>query len=135
MDAALNYVIKLPQAPSPHEEIGKAKEANGSTIKCTHCHGATGMGYQNSGLPAPRLAGQSNAYLYQQLKNFKDGTRNDGSAGTQQMAAVLKPLNDQDLQDLVAYIASLDSSPTPLEDLKYKVFKGEWKKTSRLHST
>ncbi|MDD7987134.1 c-type cytochrome [Lentisphaera marina] len=128
MDAALDYALKLPAAPSPHEEMGNAKKGAQIFNQCTHCHGATGMGYQNAGLPAPRLTGQSNAYLYQQLKNFKSGVRNDGSAGSQQMAAVLKPLNDQDLKDLVAYISTLDNSPTPLSDLKYKVYKGSWKK-------
>ena len=128
MDAALNYVLKLPAAPSPHEEMGNAKRGKKIYNQCIHCHGTTGMGYQNAGLPAPRLTGQSNAYLYQQLKNFKAGVRNDGSAGSQQMMAVLKPLKDQDLQDLVAYISTLDTSPTPLQNLKYKVYKGEWKK-------
>jgi cytochrome c553 len=128
MDAALDYVLKLPAAPSPHEEMGNAKKGKQLFNQCTHCHGAKGMGYQNSGLPAPRLTGQSNAYLYQQLKNFKAGIRNDGSAGSQQMMAVLKPLKDQDLKDLVAHISALDNSPTPLNNLTYKVYKGNWKK-------
>ena len=73
---------------------GKAKAA-----MCMACHGAAGV----SANPMwPNLAGQKEAYLAKQLKDFKSGARNDPM-----MAGMAKPLSDADIANLAAYYASL----------------------------
>jgi cytochrome c553 len=66
---------------------------------CRTCHGKDGEGT----MPIyPNLAGQKQAYLEQQLKNFRSGRRQ-----AQQMSIVAQDLSDQDIADLAAYYASL----------------------------
>ena len=76
---------------------------------CQACHGANGEG--NETLNAPRLAGQHAWYLQRQLQNFKAGVRGahpDDTYG-QQMAPMAQTLPDeQAVNDVVAYILSLD---------------------------
>jgi cytochrome c553 len=72
---------------------GKAKSA-----VCSACHGADG----NSANPIwPNLAGQKEAYLVKQLKDFKSGARKDPM-----MAPMAAPLSDQDMENLAAYFSS-----------------------------
>lgn len=74
--------------------VGKSKSA-----VCSACHGANGI----STIPNyPNLAGQKEAYLFKQMKAFKEGTRKDAV-----MAPMAKPLSDADMADLSAYYASL----------------------------
>lgn len=73
---------------------GKAKYAT-----CAGCHGPAGI--SNNPL-WPNLAGQKEAYLVKQLKAFRDGTRSDPM-----MSPMAKPLSDQDIENLAAYLSSL----------------------------
>jgi cytochrome c oxidase subunit 2 len=76
---------------------------------CSVCHGDNGEGIWNMG--APRLAGMASGYLATQLKNFRDGLRGshrDDQYG-QQMAAMASILGGNSaIDDVVAYIATLD---------------------------
>lgn len=73
---------------------GKAKAAS-----CIACHGADGNSL--AATPNfPNLAGQSAAYLYKQMKDFKDGKRKDPT-----MNAMILPLDDQAMQDVAAFFA------------------------------
>ena len=73
---------------------GKAKSAT-----CAGCHGAKGV----SAIPNyPNLAGQKEAYLLKQLKDFKSGTRNDPT-----MKAMVGALSDEDMANLAAYYSGL----------------------------
>jgi len=73
---------------------GKAKSA-----MCAACHGASGV----SALPMyPNLAGQKEAYIIKQLKDFKAGTRKDPV-----MSSMAAPLSDEDVVNLAAYFSSL----------------------------
>jgi len=85
--------------------------AKGETLfaGCAGCHGADAKG--NAALSAPRLAGQLEGYLVTQLKNFKAGIRGtaEGDAG----GALMRPMasllaDDQAIEDVAAYLASLD---------------------------
>jgi cytochrome c553 len=75
------------------------------TQACTACHGAQGRagpdGYY------PRLAGKPAGYLYNQLRNFKEGRRHYTL-----MEGLLAPLSDDYLHDMAEYFASL-SPPYP----------------------
>ena len=73
---------------------GKAKSAS-----CAGCHGAAGM----SAIPMyPNLAGQKEAYLAKQIKDFKSGVRKDPTMG-----AMVAALTDADIANLAAYYAGL----------------------------
>ncbi|MCJ8319431.1 MAG: cytochrome c [Colwellia sp.] len=73
---------------------GKAKAG-----MCAACHGAAGI----SAIPMyPNLAGQKEAYLAKQLKDFKSGARKDPV-----MAPMAMALNDEDVANIAAYYASL----------------------------
>lgn len=74
---------------------GKAK----ANATCAVCHGAQGV----ATLPnAPNLAGQPQIYLAEQLKNYRSGKRTH-----EVMNVIAKPLNDQEIEDLSAWYASL----------------------------
>jgi cytochrome c553 len=73
---------------------GKAKSA-----MCAACHGAAGI----SAVPMyPNLAGQKEAYLAKQLKDFKSGNRKDPV-----MAPMAMALSDEDVANIAAYYAGL----------------------------
>jgi len=77
-------------------EAGKRK-----SVTCAACHGADG----NSVNPAwPRLAGQNQRYLIEQLEDFKDGNRQDPLMTPQAMM-----LSAQDIADLAAYYEAQES--------------------------
>ncbi len=64
---------------------------------CAACHGARG----NSTNPLwPNLAGQNAAYLEKQMKDYRDGRRQDPI-----MASMATALSDTDIADLAAYYA------------------------------
>ena len=77
-------------------EAGKQKSA-----ACATCHGADG----NSVNPAwPRLAGQNQRYLIEQLEGFKEGDRKDPL-----MTPMAMILSGQDMADLAAYYEAQES--------------------------
>lgn len=73
---------------------GKAKAAT-----CVACHGPEGVSVNPMW---PNLAGQKEAYLAKQMKDFRDGRRNDPVMGP-----MAKGLSDEDIANLAAYYASL----------------------------
>ena len=119
-----NRVITLPQDQSrvtkrdPHSgfvsyvPVGSIKKGEtlvktggGKSVQCTICHGDALNGLGN----VPRLAGRHPAYLARQLYMFKDGRRNGGDAAL--MKKPVASLNDDDIINIVAYLASLDPAP------------------------
>ena len=79
---------------------GDAVAGKDKAASCVACHGADG----NSIAPNyPNLAGQSESFLYKQMKDFKEGKRKDPV-----MSAMILPLpDDQAMQDVAAFFASL----------------------------
>jgi len=78
---------------------------------CAACHGLDG---NPTDAQYPRLAGQSERYIAQQIALFKSGERNSG------MAAVMKPFADmlspQDARDVGAYYATQTSGAGVADD-------------------
>jgi len=72
---------------------GKAKAA-----VCAACHGPTGVSINPLW---PNLAGQQEAYLAKQLKDYRDGNRKDPLMSPQSVA-----LSDDDIANLAAYFSS-----------------------------
>src|ERR1700733_5926577 len=74
-------------------------------VQCAACHGADG---RSTVIPQyPKIGGQSGPYVINALKAYRDGRRQGTYAAI--MAAVAKPLSDDDIANLAAYIESLDT--------------------------
>lgn len=75
-------------------------------LACTGCHGSEGRagpdGYY------PRIAGKPAGYLFNQLRNFRDGRRR-----YELMSALLAPLGDDYLREIAEHFASLDIAYPP----------------------
>src|SRR5580698_6542944 len=73
---------------------------NSKTTQCASCHGADlkGLG------PVPGIAGRSPSYLMRQMYDMQQGVRN--GTWTQLMKPVVAKLSDEDMLDIVAYMAS-----------------------------
>lgn len=83
--------------PADSQSIGR-----GATLamQCTMCHGVRGMSRADS----PNLAGQYDAAIYKQLRDFKSGHRTSAI-----MEPLMASLSDKDMRDLAAYYAYLPS--------------------------
>ena len=79
-------------------EAGKAK----AQAVCAACHGANGVSVSDS---IPNLAGQRSAYLENQLKAWKDGSRKNPL-----MNAIGAQLGDGEIANLAAYFSSLPAA-------------------------
>ena len=82
---------------------GKALFEQGDTAKgllpCASCHGMDGHGNG----PIPRLAGQYQDYVYDQVKFIKSGVRQ-----VEQMAPLVQNLTDDDIKAVSAYVQTLN---------------------------
>lgn len=81
-------------------EAGEAIFRNGgewNIPSCAACHGLAGEGYRTT----PRLAGQREIYLRQQLQAFKSGAR-----ASTEMGRHAWDLTPQQILDLMAYLAN-----------------------------
>ncbi|ABB05876.1 c-type cytochrome [Burkholderia lata] len=94
------------QAPVQNEKIrvDAALAARGMTVvqarSCVACHGAGLAGNER----APRLAGQGEAYLADQLVAFRAGKRHDETGAMNGVAAAL---SDEDIRAVAHYLASI----------------------------
>jgi cytochrome c553 len=73
---------------------------NGKTIQCAVCHGPEFKGLGD----VPRLSGRGAYYLLRQLNDIKTGARKGAPVAL--MQAVVAKLSDEDMVNLVAYMAS-----------------------------
>jgi cytochrome c553 len=65
---------------------------------CVGCHGTEGLGVS----PAyPHIAGQDAFYLFKQLRDFRDKTRNNP-----QMTGIAASLSEQDMADIAVFYAA-----------------------------
>lgn len=88
----------------PVANTGEALIAQGNqkSRMCMGCHGPKGVSRVAS---YPSLAGQSEAYLTEQLHAFRSGERENPM-----MSSIVMSLDDDDIRALAAYYAS-QSSP------------------------
>ena len=77
---------------------GNAAAGKEKSQACVACHGENGT---SAVATFPNIAGQYEDYLYQSLKSYKSGSRNNAI-----MSGIVAALNDQDMQDLAAYFSS-----------------------------
>jgi cytochrome c oxidase subunit 2 len=121
-DTAINnvvaYIDSLPDERSPATLLGNADKGKSLYTTCAACHGNAGQGVWSTN--APRLANMSDWYLARQLHNFQQGIRGthpqDFSGAQMVLMARILP-DDRAINDLLAYIRTLDSraaGPAPL---------------------
>lgn len=92
---------------NPERGAQLAAQGDGSGAPCLACHGADGAGMDAAGYP--RLAGLDAGYLFKQMQDYNSGKR---------VSPIMQPnidnFDDQQLQDLAAYYASLPvPAPAP----------------------
>lgn len=70
---------------------------------CVACHGKDG---KTPIMPNyPKIAGQNEAYVLQQMKDIKSGARSNGQSAA--MKGVMHLVSDEEMQALAKYVASL----------------------------
>jgi cytochrome c oxidase subunit 2 len=112
IDNVVAHIASLPDVAPAATVSGDVDNGARLAAVCAYCHGADGMG--NAAVSAPRYAGMSDWYLARQLANFKAGVRGahpQDYYGMQMgfMGRILK--DEQSINDVVAYINTLDATP------------------------
>ncbi|HLW25603.1 MAG TPA: c-type cytochrome [Steroidobacteraceae bacterium] len=99
--AALQLLmLALPLAAAQADPLAAGRD---KYVQCASCHGSDG---RSAVMPQyPKIGGQNLEYLINALKAYRDGRRQGTYAAM--MGLVAKPLSDEDIANLAAYIASL----------------------------
>ncbi len=108
IDNVLAYIGTLPDESAPATIAGDAEHGKDLFITCESCHGKQGQGIW--ALNAPRLSGMNDWYIIRQLDNYRQGIRGAHPQDLygKQMGFMARVVRDeQDINDLVAYINSL----------------------------
>jgi cytochrome c553 len=93
------------QSPPPAEGAAALAAGREKFVQCASCHGADG---RSTVVPQyPKIGGQSAEYVVNALKAYRDGRRLGTYAAI--MAAVARPLSDEDIANLAVYVESLDA--------------------------
>jgi len=91
--------IALAAAANVAQAGGNAAAGAAKAATCAGCHGPKGISVAPN---FPNLAGQKEAFLVKQVKDFKSGARKDPT-----MSAMAAPLSDTDIANLAAHFSSL----------------------------
>jgi cytochrome c553 len=102
--ACFGSILALAIATGP-AAAGDAAQGAQKAAVCGACHGMTGSSINPEW---PSLAGQPEAYVVSQLRQFKDGTRVNAL-----MSPMAAPLSDADMADLAAHYSQ--QTPAGLE--------------------
>ncbi|TGG95562.1 cytochrome c oxidase subunit II [Natronospirillum operosum] len=103
------YIMTLPDQPAENTIVGDLRRGEQYYASCADCHGTSAEG--NYYTRAPRLAGQLDSYLVRQIENFKSGVRGAHESdqyGMQMRLFAQRVQTEQQVNDLVAYINSLE---------------------------
>ena len=107
---AAGYIASLPPTPAPVPGVaGSAARGESLFATCVACHGKSGEGSEAT--HAPRLKGANDWYVVRQLEAFKSGRRgaDEHDPSGQQMRAIAATISDeQAMQDLAAYVGTLE---------------------------
>jgi cytochrome c oxidase subunit 2 len=107
IDNVIAYIGTLPDSPAPPTVDGDVAHGAQLHVLCANCHGDDGQGIV---MNAPRLAGMSDWYLLNELKDFKQGLRGHDPKDLhgKQMRFMAQTLqDDQAMRDVIAYINTL----------------------------
>ena len=107
---SINAFTAEKEMPSAFKD-GDASNGANLVASCAACHGSDG----NSISPDwPKLAGQNQRYLLDQLKYFKNGERENMLMGS--VVPILNSYSDQDLLDIAAFYSSQVQTNGQAED-------------------
>lgn len=113
--AALIVLLASPQGLRAQDVEAGRKKAEA----CIACHGPNG----NSAVPQfPILAGQTARYVYLQLKDFKEGRREEPA-----MEPIVKELTREDMFDLAAFFAAQRQRPPEFKVDEARAARGKAK--------
>lgn len=108
------YIAALEAAqPTRTEPRGDPERGRELYSICGWCHGTKAQGLLKDtpgGFPTPRLTGQHDWYLIRQTEYFKDkvrGANKDDRPGLEMRVKILQLRKGQEVQDIVAYIMTL----------------------------
>jgi cytochrome c553 len=99
-DQHASFIDFVPEGSIKKGEMLATTGGNGKTIQCSVCHGADFRGIGD----VPRLSGRGAYYLIRQLNDIKNGARKGTAVAL--MKPVVEKLTDEDMVNLVAYMAS-----------------------------
>ena len=86
----------------PAAAKGDAARGKGLTYTCRGCHGVTGYKNAYPSYHVPKLGGQSETYLNNALKEYREGKRKHPT-----MQAQAESFSEQDIADIAAYLSSI----------------------------
>ncbi|HTH76000.1 MAG TPA: c-type cytochrome [Trinickia sp.] len=121
----LSWAAQTRAADSPKPDVNRGQAI--ATQVCASCHGADGNSASGS---FPKLAGQHEAYLVKQLKDFKvQAGAKTAARANPIMAGMAAALSDQDMVNVAAYFASQAMKPGVARDaaivpMGQKIFRG-----------
>ncbi len=98
-------------AHATEQTQSKADPAKGKVVAeniCVACHGADGNSLSSAN---PHLAGQVEAYIYKQLKNFKADEGKPAARNNPIMAGMVAALTDEDMKNAAAWFSSQKLKP------------------------
>ena len=101
--------------PSP--ALADATAGAQKSASCSVCHGIDGN--SPSGV-YPNLAGQTPQYLFKQIKDFKEGRRQNAIMGT-----MIASLSEEDMRDLADFFSSQQPNTTPYQLDATKIAEGK----------
>ncbi len=102
------YISTFPDEPPAVTVSGDVENGKALYVVCAACHGDRAQGIE--AMAGPRLAGQNDWYLVSQINKYKNGQRgyHDSDHGGRQMRPMVATLvDDKAVNDVVAYINSL----------------------------
>jgi len=101
-DSAVGFIAYVPKGSIAKGEALVQKGDGARVLACAGCHGSylTGIGDT-----FPTIAGRSPSQMARQLYDFKTGARQ--GEGSPMMAMPVAHLTDEDIVNIVAYLASL----------------------------
>jgi cytochrome c553 len=94
----LRVIAALLMAACAVSHAQEAARREGLVAVCVPCHGAAGIAGSEE---IPSLAGQNEAYLYESLKDFKEGNRPSPT-----MRGIARELADGELRELARHFAA-----------------------------
>jgi cytochrome c553 len=94
----LRVIAALLMAACAVSHAQEAARREGLVAVCVSCHGAAGI---TGSEEIPALAGQNEDYLYEALKNFKEGNRPSA-----QMRGIARELSDEEMRQMANHFAA-----------------------------
>jgi cytochrome c553 len=104
--AALIATLFMTAALAPLQAAAEGDAARGEALAytCLGCHGIEGYRNAYPSFRVPKLGGLNAAYVVEALKGYRDGLRQHTT-----MQAQAVSMSDQDMQDIAAYLATLNN--------------------------